>query len=240
MFGTKLLTVFTIVILFSVEAWGQDPVEKSPIPSIQVTAEAIVTAQPNRAEIDIGVLTQAQTAEAAAAQNAEQLAAVLGELRKALGTQADFKTISYSINPNYRYPKEGGKPTITGYTASNIVRVNVNDLAQVGKVIDLATKSGANTIHRLQFALKDERAIQSQALREAATKARTQANALASALDLQIVRVLSVKESVPVSRPIRDNVLTARAEYSAVQTPVESGTLEVRATVTLTVEVSPK
>jgi uncharacterized protein len=85
-----------------------------------------------------------------------------------------------------------------------------------------------------------ERAIQSQALREAATKARTQANALASALDLQIVRVLSVKESVPVSRPIRDNVLTARAEYSAVQTPVESGTLEVRATVTLTVEVSPK
>lgn len=231
----KATLALAVAMLFHVAASAQEVVEKPPIPSIRVTGEATVTVKPDQAWIDIGVVTQAQTAEAAAAQNARQLDAALGELRKALGANADIKTISYSLNPNYRYPREGGKPTITGYTATNIVQVKMDDLTQVGKVIDLATQSGANTIHQLRFTLKDEQAAQAQALREAALKAKAKAEALAAALGLKITRVLSVAESGAVVRPVQD-LAVARAE--AATTPIEPGTIDVRATVTLTAEVS--
>ena len=152
-----------------------------------------------------------------------------------LGANADIKTISYSVSPNYRYPKEGGEPTITGYTATNIVRVTLDDLTRVGNVIDTATQAGANRVQNLQFTLKDEQNVQAQALREAAVKAKRKAETLASALNLKVVRVLSVVESSPTVIPVRD---VAYARTEAASTPIEPGTIEVRATVTFTVEIS--
>jgi uncharacterized protein len=232
---------FTVVALalLSVDAAAQGLSEKR-VPSISVTGEATVTVKPDQALIDIGVVAQSQASQAAAAQNAKQLDTVLAELRKSLGPNANIKTISYSLSPNYRNPKDGGKPAITGYTATNIVRVTIDDLTEVGKVIDAATQSGANQVHRLQFTLKDEQAVQLQALREAAVRARAQAEALAHSLNLKIVRVLSVDESGSGIQPVRDYGLGGRAESTQVPTPVESGTIEVRATVRLTVEVGPR
>lgn len=225
--------IIIIFILCVAQIAAQDRTEKMP-PSVQATGEAVVTVKPDRAQIDIGVVTQADTSQAAVAQNAQKLEATLARLRQILSPTADVKTISYTVTPNYRYPKEGGEPTITGYTATNVVRVTLDDLTQIGKVIDATTASGANRIQNLQFTLKDEQAAQLQALREAAVKARRKAEALAFALGLKITRVLSVVESSPVSIPARD-VAYARAE--AASTPIEPGTIEVRANVSLTVEV---
>ena len=99
-------------------------------------------------------------------------------------------------------------------------------------------QSDANNIQRLLFTLKDEQAVKSKALREAAIKAKAQAEALAAALGLKIVRVLSVAEGEPVVvRPVSNVMMAARAEY-AVPTPVEPGTIDIRASVTLTVEIA--
>jgi uncharacterized protein YggE len=226
------LTIFLFVLPLA----AQDVNAKLP-PSIQTSGEAVITAKPDRAQIDIGVTTQADTSQTAASKNATQLEAVLSQLRRVLGPGADIKTISYSLSPNYRYPTGGGEPTITGYTATNIVRVTLDDLTQVGKVIDAATSSGANRIQSLQFTLKNKEAVEAQALSEAAVSARKKAETLAAALGLRIVRILSVTESSPVVVPVR-SVAFARAE--AASTPIESGTIEVRASVSLTVEISPR
>jgi hypothetical protein len=220
-------------------AAAQDPAGRPLPPSIRVMGQATVSARPDQAQINIGVVTQAPAAQEASAQNARQTDAVLAELRRTLGAGADIRTASYAISPNYRYPREGGQPTITGYTATNVVQVKTDRLADVGKVIDVATASGANTIQGLQFTLKDEAAARLKALGDAAVKARTQAQALATALGLKIVRVLSVVEGEPtVVHPMRVEALAARAGPAA-PTPVEPGTIDIRATVTLTVEVSP-
>jgi len=232
----KRLLPLAVLTLLGAAVAAQEPAERPTPPSIRVTGEATVTVQPDQARIDIGVTTQAQTAQAAAADNAQRLETALAELRRALGAGAELKTISYSLNPDYRYPKDGGKPTITGYTATNVVRVTLNDLTSVGQAIDAATRSGANQVHRLQFTLKDEQAARSQALRAAAVKAKAEAEAIAQALGLKIARVLSVVESSEGAQPIMRDVMLARAEAAA-PTPVEPGTIEVRATVTLTMEI---
>lgn len=215
---------------------GQDAT-KIP-PSIRTNGEAVEMATPDRARIDFGVMTQAKTSQTAVEQNAQKLAAVLASLRRLLGADADIKTISYTLSPNYLYPKEGGEPSITGYTATNVVSVTLDDLTQVGKAIDAATQAGANRIQSLQFTLRDERAVQARALRTAALNARSKADALASALNVRIVRVFSVVESSPIINPIH-NVAYARADSGAA-TPIEPGTIEVRATVELMVEISPQ
>ena len=218
-------------------AGAQPTAEPTPRPSIRTTGDATVTAKPDRAIIDIGVVTQAPTAQAAAAQNASQLDAALRELKQAAGAAAQIKTISYALDPTYRYPREGGQPSITGYTARNVVEVSTDDLAQAGTIIDAATRSGANTIQSLQFTLKNDREAHAQALREAALRARADADAIAAALGVRILGVLSAEEA-GVSQPRPIMMPMAHMAQSAAPTPVASGTIDIQAAVTLTVEIS--
>jgi uncharacterized protein len=236
---TGALLVLTLCTPHSNRALAQERKETTLIPSVSVTGEAIIVAAPDQAQIDIGVITQAQTSQAAAKENAQRVSAVITALKQAMGSEADIKTISYSLNPDYRYPSEGGQPAIVGYTASNIVQVKTNRLEEVGKIIDAAMAAGANTIYGLQFILKNKDAVVAQALRQAAISAESKAEALASALGLKILRILSLSEQGPVAVPIMQKMM-ARAESVDVQTPVEPGTIEVRAAVALTVEVGPQ
>ena len=222
-------------------AWSQGAVSPSTLSSIRVTGDARVSAQPDRVQIDLGVQTQAPLSRDAASANARQLEAVLAAVRKAAGAGAQLKTVSYSLSPNYQYHSGGGEPTITGYTALNVVQVVLDDLARIGDVIDAATHAGANRVQGIQWTLRDQDAVRAQALREAATRAHAEAEVLAGALNLRIQRVLTVEESSPQIVPVRVHMAAARvsAGASEVPTPVEAGTLDVSANVTLTVEVGP-
>ena len=79
--------------------------------------------------------------------------------------------------------------------------------------------------------------MRAQALREAATKAKAKTEAIAAAAGSEDFRVLFAEEGGPVVRPVFAAMEMAQAKAADVQTPVEPGTIEVRATVTLTVEV---
>jgi uncharacterized protein YggE len=214
--------------------------DRSPIPpSVTVTGEGIVTAEPDVAEIEIGVVTEAKAAPQASKENAAKLAKVIAEVKKLLGPGDEIKTIGYSLNPNYRYPREGGKPELTGYTATNVVRVRTGALSGVGSLIDIATQSGANRIQRLVFTLKDEDAAKREALRNAAAKAKSKSEDVARALGLKIARVLSVSEGEQAFRPVmRELRAGAVMAQEAAPTPVEAGTIQIRSTVTLTAELA--
>jgi hypothetical protein len=201
----------------------------------------MVSETPDRVYIDIGVTTQAQKSELAASQNAARLAAVIAAVRPAAGPGAQLTTTEYSISPNYSYPHNGGTPTLAGYTASNGFQVRLDDLRRIGRVIDSAAQAGANNVQDLRFALRDEQAARTEALRDAALKARQDAAALASALSLRVVRVLSVGEASPVLVPgrIYQQAMKLSLAEAPPPAPVEPGTVAVNATVTLTVEVAP-
>jgi len=71
-------------------------------------------------------------------------------------------------------------------------------------------------------------------------RARGEAYVLAAALGLKVLRVLTVEENSPRVAPIRVYGGAPRAMAAAAPaTPVEAGTLDVTAEVTLSVEVSP-
>ena len=233
----RLAWLSIALVLPALPARAQDRAPGVPParPTIVVSEEAVVTVSPDRAEIDLAVVTQAATAKEAADKNATTARTVMQQVRPVLATGAEVQTVGYSIQPDYRY-REGARPTISGYTARNTVRVVTDRLADVGPVIDAATRGGANEVQRLQYRLRDDDAATARALEQAAHGARAKADALARALGVKIVRVFQVTESQPgVVQPM----MMAMAKSADGGTPIEAGTIEVRATVTLTVEISP-
>jgi uncharacterized protein len=212
----------------------------SSVSSIRVMGDAIVTAKPERAQIDVGVLTQEKQSQAAVTQNARQLESILTALRRLLGPDADIKTINYTLSPDYQYRPIGGKTSISSYTALNVVRVTVDDLEKVGPVIDAATQAGANHIESVRYTVRDPQVLHSQAVREAALKAKANAEVLASALNLRIVRTLTVEETEEPSGPPEAALSELRDPASPAPTPIQSSSFVVTANVQLTMEVAAR
>ena len=210
-----------------------------PASWIEVAAEAEVEVRADVALIDLGVVTQAPTAAAAARENGERMQAVIGRLRKTFGDRAELSTGLYGLRPVYASQRDGGEPRITGYQATNIVHVKTRDLARVGDLVDAALQAGANQVQRIGFTLSNETAPREEALRNAAAKARREAAAIAAALDVKVTRFHSaVAHEAGVVRPVMREAMMARADSGA-STPIEPGVIQVRARVVLTVETAP-
>ena len=226
-----LLSAFT---LFGLTAHAQAP-QAPTRPFVVAFGDATVSTQPDEARVQFSVVTQAATAQGASTQNANQVTAVLAALRSVLGPNADLKTLSYSLNPNYSTPRDGTQPVIIGYTASNTVEVRMSDLSLIGRVIDTGIAAGANRVQGLTFGLKDDQPLRLQALKLATTQAKAHADAMASGLGLKTGAAIAIQEGSAVSiQPLRLGVATPDAT-----TPVETGSVSVRATVTLQIELTP-
>jgi uncharacterized protein YggE len=207
---------------------------QAPPPFVRASGNATVPVKPDKAQIQFAVVTTAATATDAASQNANQVTAVLAALGNVLGPNPNIQTLSYSLNPNYNYP-QNGQPILTGYTASNTVQVILTDLSLIGKVIDTGIQAGANRVQGLQFGLQDDQPSRAQALKLATAQAKANADAMASGLGHHTGRAIAIQEGA-TSTPTP--VLLGAATPSAT-TPVETGVVNVQASVTLDVALVP-
>ena len=179
------------------------------------------------------MVTQGATAQQATTANATQ-AAVISALQPLVGSSANLQTISYTVSPMYNNPSPGQNSTIIGYTVTNIVEVTLADLTQVGKAIDAALQSGANRVQGVSFGLQDRTLPVAQALKMAAAKAKAQADSIAAGLNVHTGAVLHASEGV---NSVNSVVLGVAAP--APTTPIETGLVVVRASVTLEVAIAP-
>lgn len=204
--------------------------------ALHVSASSTVKGKPDRALISISVLTQSSKAQEASEQNARKTATVMAELKKLLGAKGEVKTADYQLSPAYDH-RPGKEAVISGYSASNMLQVALNDLDSVGKVIDAATQSGANSVPSLQFVMKDDSALRKQALQDAVAKAKSKAEAMAAAAGVKIVRILSLTEGISVDRPMF--MQAKRMDAMAASTPIEAGDLDISASVSVSFEIAP-
>ena len=101
----------------------------------------------------MGVQTRAATAAKASADNATKQRAVIDAIRAQGIAPEQISTVNYTLNAEQAYnPQAGDKaPRITGYVATNTVRVEVRRVDQVGALIDAAIAKGANDVSSLDF-----------------------------------------------------------------------------------------
>ncbi|MEN6565712.1 MAG: SIMPL domain-containing protein [Veillonellales bacterium] len=231
---SKIATLLLVLLLLSSVAQAKDIPAVSTV-TVQGTGEMDVI--PDQAMIKIGIVSNADTAEAAQTDNARLTTAVLQKLQSIDSVnQAKLRTASYGFSPVYGTDQDKNKPPlIIGYRASNTIMAVIEDPAQVGSVIDAALTSGANQISGIQFQEKDELQIKQAALQLAVKEAAAKAEAIAAAMDKHLGRVVEINEGgVSMQLPENDRFLL---KASAAATPVLPGTIHMNASVTIVYEL---
>lgn len=226
----KIISILGLIVACTMSAQGVT----ARRPYIRSSGEGVVTVRPDQASVGVGVITQGRTAAEATDTNATKAEAVLAALRGLLGVNADIRTVQFSVTPIQRFPA-GGVPEITGYQATNQFRVTIANTSAAGRVIDTATGAGANSVGGITFGVKDPVPLRQQALRLATQQARANAEAIATGMNGRLANVISATEGTAISSPVLDR--SGIGAGAAVTTPVEVGNLEVRATVTMEIEV---
>lgn len=208
-----------------------------PAATIVVGAKASVSVVPDRAEIGVGVESRARTATQAAADNARIQAAVLVALRRQGVSAEDLQTRSMHVMPEFEYPREGGRPTLTGYVARNDVNVTLRDLSKVGAVLDAALAAGSTQISGPHFSIANPDSARREALDAAVRKAMADAQVMARAAGVQVGRVLEISQPLADSPDLGRPQLLMRTSVEAAPTPVEAGVILVEASIQLRVTV---
>lgn len=233
-----LLTVsLTPAVAEDNEAWNNlltktvDSIDKLTAPAAQLTVNgsATVTAAPDQATLMLGVTQQGSNVGKTQQAVNTAIAAIIEALQGQGIAPEQMATADYSISPTYDYSENA--PVLTGYQVTSMLRVTVDDFAQVGAVIDAATAAGANQTGGISFGVKDREAMYRQALAEAVDAARGKASLLAQAAGKQLGDLLSMTEDGGGSPVYR--VFALDAKEMAGGTQVLGGTVEVGAQVTL-------
>lgn len=225
-----LLAVATLALAAGAAVFatqGADGAAGDPAGTIVVQGSASVSAVPDKLQLSFGVESQASTAKAALAANSTEMRKVIAAVKAAGAT--DVRTLSVSLSPRYR---DNGE--IQSYSASNVVSATVTTAARAGTVIDEAVDAGANQVSGPSPSVTTQSELYRQALKAAVADARLRAQALAGAAEVTLGRVTNAVESS--SGPVY--ALVERSKPAGDTTPIEPGTQEVTASVTVTFAIS--
>jgi uncharacterized protein len=204
--------------------------------SVTVTGAGQIGLKPDIAYIYIGVTTEDPSAADAVARNNADSQRLIDAL-KAQGVAADdIRTSNFSIWTNRPYGFEGqaGDPV---YVVDNTVNVTVRDLDNLGSLLDVAVRSGANNINSIQFDLADKTEAMSQARAAAVEAARKQAEELAVAAGVTLGKVQTITFYDSVPYPVYENKGLGGAEAMDMSVPINPGTMQLTVTVTIAYEI---
>jgi hypothetical protein len=206
--------------------------KQAVVPSLTVVGSGTVSARPDMAQIQVGVVTEAPSAAKALKDNNDALARLFATLDGRGIARKDVQTSTFSVIPQYKRGPHGEHlPEVVGYRVSNTLRVKVRQLDALGQVLDEVVQQGANQVHGVRFAVAEPTPLLDQARRKAVADARRKAELYAKEAQVEVGRVLLIQEQTPhVPGPLVLGV--ARAEAAAV--PIAEGELDFGAIITVT------
>ena len=205
----------------------------APVPTLVTNGQGETKLVPDRARLEISVQTRAATAAEAGAQNAKKQQSVLDALRRMGFTSEQLSTVNYNLFPEMQYDKNGQSPRVVAYNATNTIRVDIRDVGMIGKAIDASLEAGANMISSLSFYSSNTDAARRSALAAAVARARSDAEAMASAAGGSVgaLMELATSDFAPPVIYNRANMAGDMSAKAAMPTPIEPGEQTVTATV---------
>ena len=215
---------------------GATTVDSNGNSTISVYGSGIIEAEPDEAKVCLGVETQSENVTDALEENSAKMAAVIKAMEELGIPKTSIETTSFRIRSVRDYETKDDE--IVGYKVDNEVTVELSDLDRIGEVIEEAINAGANKVRRIEFGLNEDKKkeLKKEAIKEACEDAESKADAIASGLGLELVRVSAVKESgVYAEQAYRaggfDYEITTAASLVELAPPIEPKAVEVHAAI---------
>jgi uncharacterized protein YggE len=201
--------------------------------TITVTGTASVSRVPDVARISIGIGVTKSTVKLARDAAGRSMSAIIAGI-KALGIdEKDIQTVGIDLSPQY---SNSSTPKIVGYQMNEQLQITVRDLDKAGDVVDTATAKGATQVNGISFDVADPTSAMDDARAAAIAQARTSAQKMASAAGVSLGAVVSISES-SVASP-GPYYYGAAVRDAAALTPIERGSQDVQAIVTVIFEIA--
>jgi hypothetical protein len=222
---------------------------------LSLTAEGQSRRTPDLAIFNAGVVTQANTAAQAVAENSRRMDSMIAALRRSGIAERDIQTSNISLQPRYSNPEleaqirartnrepyippaEAQTPRIIGYEARNNVQVRVRRLGDMGRTIDTLISAGANEVNGPSFTMDEPRAALDEARAAAIATARERAELYARAAGMRVVRILSITEGGGYY-PVQEAIVVTGASRGMMAPPPPPPTPVAPGELTLGVNVS--
>jgi uncharacterized protein YggE len=236
---TRMIAFAALAATLAVPVAAADAAETAPVVGtlLDVSAQGSVTRAPDIATLSAGVVTQAPTAAAAMAENAQRMANATTALRKAGVADKDLRTATLSLQPQYRYA-DNQPPVITGYQASNQLSVIFHDIKRAGPILDTLVAQGANQISGPDFSVEHPEAALDEARAQAMTAARARAELYAKAAGMRVKRIVSISESgAEMPQPPRVGMIMVTAMRKNADTEIQAGDQKLGVTVQVSFEL---
>ena len=160
--------------------------------TVHVSGTAAVHVIPDRALIQLGVVSNGRTPDGVQAKNAATIKQVVDAIIWLGIDEKNISTDRYVVRPVY---DDYDSLHITGYRVDNVVAITLTDVDKTSNVLIAAFKAGANQVLDVQFYTSELRRYRDEA-RDLAMKAAVEkAEALANAAGTEAGCVLSINEN---------------------------------------------
>lgn len=200
---------------------------------ITVAGMGKATAEPDLAQLRLGVSVLAPSVAEARQQAANSMQQIIDSLKNNGVEDDDIQTEQLHIAPEYDF--RDGEQILRGFRVQNIVSAKVREIDTTSKVVDDAVAAGGNnvTIQSIAFSIDDPSELATQARQQAVEDARAKAETLADAAGVSVGDPIAITEGGgqgPVPMPFAAD----RAAQEGASTPIQPGELDVVVNVSVT------
>ena len=189
--GLALLLLFALFQVSEKGSAGEN------IPKISVSGMAEMEIMPNQAVLSLTVLTEGSDAKDVQDRNTQQMNTVIAALKEAGVDNKEIETTGYNLYPWHEWNPSLQKSVEKGYRVQQTITVTTKETTKAGELVDIAVKSGVNTVNGISFRLSTDREqeVREELVALASTKAREKAETLAKSLKVSLGDVLYATES---------------------------------------------
>lgn len=158
--------------------------------TITVTGFGKARANPDRASVNVGVIVVEEDINRAVEESNEIIARITDAVMGLGVEEADVQTTNFSIWADEQWNRETGlRMEERLYRVESTIQINVNDIENIGKILEVSIASGANNIYGLNFGIQDPSSLSAEARVRAIEDARQRAQHIAQELGVTLGEV---------------------------------------------------
>ena len=180
--------------------------------TLTVTASETVNVEPEVAVLHIGFETLPTDARSAYAEGARTSNAIIDALKQAGVAESALHSESQYLEPDYTSPKQHKFKLAQQWTVKTTPE-------HAAEILDVAVSAGANSSGQIDWTVKDERALEEQALDQATTRVKENAAVLAKGMGVRLGALIYVSNQLSAPsfpRPmVRSFAMAGTAEAAA-------------------------
>lgn len=206
--------------------------------TVSVSGSGQIHALPDRATVNLSIVSRARELDAAQSGAAKVTAAVLALTDKLKIERNKVDTTGASVRPDYRWNRQTEEQELRGYIAERQMNVNVEDLEKLGRLVEGAVAAGVNQVSPPQLDSSKRDDLHREALALAVKNARANAEVLVQTLGARLGDPISISDnSAPPRPPIPQARMAMAAMESDSAATYNPGDLTFNATVAVVFEL---